>query len=313
MCDEEEEELESFEPKSSITTVISKERFICVQNIITNNSPDVVVGYGLLFDPLLDYHLLTISSTSHSKFTELTLPTLPTSSPTLRSPSPIQTRRTTKAATYLAYPFPDDTPLTTPGKSALVGLRFPYSILREKDPLSMDAIKVLGDITVRIRNTVGSVLRVGEGLRRRYYSLSISKLMFYSLELQHKELSTQLSKLSSTYKTISSLQETAKSRNSRLESVKSTQIDFESRANLLLRKLLTISQPQTSEAEEKWFKELTRVKSRINGQRGLIAEVKSRLAEGRKFVELAGKKNENDEEGGKKKLDVRVMEAIEEA
>ena len=92
-------------------------------------------------------------------------------------------------------------------------------------------------------------------------------------------------------------------------------MELESRANTLLRKLLTLNQPQTSEAEEKWFKELTRVKSRLNGQRGLLAEVKLRVAEGRKFVELAGKKHgENeDEEVGKRKLDGRVMEAIEEA
>ena|SRR5436305_5049016 len=133
----------------------------------------MVVGYGLLFDALLDYHLLTISSTSRSKFTELAFATLFTSSPNLRSPT-IQARRTTKPATYLAYPFPDDTVLTRPGRSALTGLRIPTSILRERDPISTDAIKVLGDITVRIRNTVGSVLRVGEGLRRRYPPSPIS-------------------------------------------------------------------------------------------------------------------------------------------
>ena len=97
--------------------------------------------------------------------------------------------------------------------------------------------------------------------------------------------------------------------------MKQTQIELESRANTLLRKLLSLNHPQTSEAEEKWFKELARVKSRLNGQRGLLAESKLRVAEGRKFVELAGKKHgKNEEEGvGKRKLDGRVMEAIEEA
>lgn len=52
----------------------------------------------------------------------------------------------------------------------------------------------------------------------------------------------------------------------------------------------------------------------MNGQRGLLAEVKLRVAEGRKFIELAGKKHEGDEEEmGKRTLDGRVMEAIEEA
>jgi hypothetical protein len=81
---------------------------------------------------------------------------------------------------------------------------------------------------------------------------------------------------------------------------------------VLLRKLLTVNQPQTSEAEEKWFKELTRVKSRIEGARGLLAEIKSRMTEGRKLVELARKKSENNEEIDKTQLDSRVMEAIEE-
>jgi hypothetical protein len=49
----------------------------------------------------------------------------------------------------------------------LAGLRISQAILREKDPISTEAIKVLGDITVRIRNVVTVVLRVGEGLRRR--------------------------------------------------------------------------------------------------------------------------------------------------
>ena len=49
----------------------------------------------------------------------------------------------------------------------LAGLRIPAAILREKDPISTEAIKVLGDITIRIRNVVTAVLQVGEGLRRR--------------------------------------------------------------------------------------------------------------------------------------------------
>ena len=83
------------------------------------------MGYGLLFDPLLDYHLLTISSASNSKFTELALPTLPNLSPNARISLPAQSRRTTKPATYLAYPFPDDTPLKSPGQSIRAGLRIP--------------------------------------------------------------------------------------------------------------------------------------------------------------------------------------------
>jgi hypothetical protein len=126
------------------------------------------VGYGLLFDPLLDYHLLTISSSSHCKLTELTLPTLPSISPNLLAPAPAQSRQTTKPASYLAFPFPDDTPFRSPSRRALSGLRIPHSILREKDPLSTEALKVLGDVTVRVRYAVGSVVNAGEGLRRRY-------------------------------------------------------------------------------------------------------------------------------------------------
>ena len=58
-------------------------------------------------------------------------------------------------------------PSNPPVGRVRAGLRIPPHILREKDPHSAEAIKALGDITVRIRNTVGSVLRVGEGLRRR--------------------------------------------------------------------------------------------------------------------------------------------------
>ena len=122
-----------------------------------------------------------------------------------------------------------------------------------------------------------------------------------------------MSKLSSTYGTIQQLEANASSRAERFQSVKQTQTELESRANILLRKLLMLNQPQTSEAEERWFKELARVQSRLNGQRGLLAEVKLRIAEGRKFVELAGKKDAENEEVGKRKLDGRVMEVIEEA
>jgi hypothetical protein len=133
------------------------------------------------------------------------------------------------------------------------------------------------------------------------------------LELQHKELGAQLSKLSSTHNSVKELQENATARDSRLKSVRETQTDLESRANVLLRKLVTLNQPQTSEAEEKWFKELTRVKARLEGQRGLMTEVKTRMAEGRKYVELASKRNETGDDVGVRKLDGRVMEAIEEA
>jgi hypothetical protein len=133
------------------------------------------------------------------------------------------------------------------------------------------------------------------------------------LELQHKELGAQLSKLSSTHNSVKELQENATARDSRLTSVRETQTDLESRANVLLRKLVTINQPQTSEAEEKWFKELTRVKARLEGQRGLMMEVRTRMVEGRKYVELASKRNETGDDVGVRKLDGRVMEAIEEA
>ena len=277
----------------------------------------MIVGYGLLFDSLLDYHLLIISSTSHCKFTELALPTLH-SSPNVLSPSPTQSRRTTKPATYLAYPFPDDTPLKSPGQSIRVGFsRVHPHILREKDPISTDAIKLLGEITVRIRNTVGSILRVGEGLRRRSISF-FQKTLRFRLELQHKELAAQLSKLSSTHTTITKFQKSSQSRTKRLESIKKNQFDLESRANSLLRKLLTINHPQTSEAEEKWFKELSRVNSKLHGQRGFLVETKTRIAEGKKYIELAEKRSGSDDQsqedtGGKRKLDGRVMEAIEEA
>lgn len=93
-------------------------------------------------------------------------------------------------------------------------------------------------------------------------------------------------------------------------------MELETRANVLLRKLLTINAPQTSEAEEKWFKELSRVKARLDGQRGLLAEARARVMEGKKLLESAGKGRENENEessGGKKKVDGRVIEAIEEA
>lgn len=80
----------------------------------------------------------------------------------------------------------------------------------------------------------------------------------------------------------------------------------------MLRKLLTINQPQTSEAEEKWFKELSRVKAKLEGPRGLLVEAKSRMSEGRKYLELARENKENGEEPGKQRLDSRVMESIEE-
>ena len=59
------------------------------------------------------------------------------------------------------------------------------------------------------------------------------------------------------------------------------------------------------------------MKTRLEGQRGLVTEVKTRMAKGRKVVELAGRRGENGlgEEGkmAVKKVDGRVMEAIEEA
>jgi hypothetical protein len=124
------------------------------------------VGYGLLFDPLLDYHLLTISSSSQSKLTELTLPKVSGLSPNVRPPAPTQSRQTTKPASYLAHPFPSETPLKSPS-TLLLGVRFSPLILREKDPLSTEALKVLGDITIQIRYIANSVFNAGEGLRRR--------------------------------------------------------------------------------------------------------------------------------------------------
>jgi hypothetical protein len=125
-----------------------------------------------------------------------------------------------------------------------------------------------------------------------------------------------LSKVSAAYENVSDLQVNAESRNSRLAMVQQAQTELENRANILLRKLLTINAPQTSEAEEKWFKELARVKARLDGQRGLLAETRARVTEGKRLLELAGKRGENEDEetvGGKKKLDGRVMDAIEEA
>lgn len=55
------------------------------------------------------------------------------------------------------------------------------------------------------------------------------------------------------------------------------------------------------------------MKSRLEGQRGLMTEVKTRMAEGRKYIELANKRNEAGDEVGVRKLDGRVMEAVEEA
>lgn len=98
----------------------------------------------------------------------------------------------------------------------------------------------------------------------------------------------------------------------RLDNVNEKQRELEDRANRLLRQLVTMNAPQTSEAEDKWFKELTRVKTRLDGQRGLVTEVKTRMGEGRKFIELAGRQGK-EEDNGKRKLDGRVMEAIEEA
>ena len=272
-----------------------------------------MVGYGLLFDPLLDYHLLTISSTFVSKFTELALPILYNTVPALHSRSSTKSLRTAKPATYLAYPFPDDSLLISPRKSVLQGLRIPLSVLRERDPLSTDAIKLLGEITVRIRNAVGSILRIGEGLRRRCPPLSppthpanhVQRSDAVRVELQRKELQAHLSKLSSTVDTITTLQ-------TRLSAIEQTQSELESRANSLLRQLLTINHPLPSEAEEKWFKELARVKARLD--RGLKTETKVRLAEGRKFLEIAGRRALEDYEiGAGRKVDGRVMEAIEEA
>jgi hypothetical protein len=91
---------------------------------------------------------------------------------------------------------------------------------------------------------------------------------------------------------------------------------LEIRGNVLLRKLLTINAPRTSEAEDKWFRELARVRGRLDGQRGLLGEARARVAEGKRLLEVAGKRGENeDEEGlaGRKKLDGKVMDAIEEA
>jgi hypothetical protein len=132
------------------------------------------------------------------------------------------------------------------------------------------------------------------------------------LELQRKELGAHLSKLSSTHSSIQQLEKDVTTRDSRLDAVNTTQKELETRANTLLRQLVTVHQPTTSEAEDKWFKELRRVKGLLEGQRGLLSEVKSRMNEGRKFVELSGRRGEN-EDGEKRVLDTRVMEAIEEA
>jgi hypothetical protein len=129
------------------------------------------------------------------------------------------------------------------------------------------------------------------------------------VELQQKELQTHLSKLTSTATTITTLQTKSPHHQTRLSTVQKRQLDLESRANSLLRQLLTINHPLTSEAEEKWFKELARVKARVD--RGLKVETKVRVAEGRKVVEIAGRRGEEGDGG--KKVDGRVVEAIEEA
>ena len=95
-----------------------------------------------------------------------------------------------------------------------------------------------------------------------------------------------------------------------MSAVRQTQEDLESRANSLLRKFLSINQPQISDAEDKWFKELVRVKSQIESPVGLVSQAKLRIAEAKRMVELAAK---NGDDVGKTKLDARVMETIEEA
>jgi hypothetical protein len=132
------------------------------------------------------------------------------------------------------------------------------------------------------------------------------------VELQQKELQTHLSKLSSTTSTITTLQTKSPLQQTRLSNVQQTQSELESRANSLLRQLLTINHPLASEAEDKWFKELARVKARVD--RGLKVETKVRLAEGRNVVEIAGRRGRGEDVGeGGKKVDGRVVEAIEEA
>ena len=59
------------------------------------------------------------------------------------------------------------------------------------------------------------------------------------------------------------------------------------------------------------------MKARLEGQWGLMGDVRMRLAEGWKVVEMAGRRAEErkdgDAVGGMKRVDGRVMEAIEEA
>ena len=130
------------------------------------------MGYGLLFDPLLDYHLFTLSSSSRPKFADLSLLTLSKISRDEQTlpppPPPLLKNRQSNQASYLAYPFPDITLLEAQSRTILTGLRIPPNILREKDPLSTEAIRVLGEIIIRVRNVVGQILRVAESLRQRY-------------------------------------------------------------------------------------------------------------------------------------------------
>jgi hypothetical protein len=131
------------------------------------------------------------------------------------------------------------------------------------------------------------------------------------LELQQKELRAQLSRLSATHATVTELHSNLISRDQRIKTAKETQTTLEFRANSLLRKLLTVNQPQISEAEEKWFKELLRVKSKVRSRTGTMAETKLRIAEAKKLVDVATKHGGDSDQV--KFADTRVMEAVEEA
>jgi hypothetical protein len=125
------------------------------------------MGYGILFDPLLDYHFFTISS-SRPKFTELTVPKL---EKTPLHATPPRKKTLSKSASYLAYPFPDISLLRPQARNIQYALRIPPHILREKDPLSTEAISILGKYIILIRTAAGQIVQVGNSLRQRSHHI----------------------------------------------------------------------------------------------------------------------------------------------
>jgi hypothetical protein len=80
------------------------------------------------------------------------------------------------------------------------------------------------------------------------------------------------------------------------------------RTNALLRTLQTHPHSLPSDAESRWFKELSRVNTYLN--RTFAPDVHGKLAEARRYADLARGRGETEEEG--KGVDWRVLEAVEE-